>query len=168
MSQPPEAARNISWRAGDTPKEAAERAGVMAHDLTDAAKRAGDTAKEFYHTAAVKAEETLAISREYVRRNPVPVILGAIAFGAAVGYMVMMTRQKPTFGERYAEEPMAAVREALLGAFAPVAQRVHSGYDSALNGAGKAMDRMHRFSSGRAVNSFSHRIGRIGNNLKFW
>lgn len=164
-SPPQEVARNISWRAGDTAREAADRAGAAAHDLTDAAKRTGDTAKEFYHTAAVKAEETLAISKEYVRRNPVPVFLGAIAVGAALGYMVMMARRKPTFGERYADEPMVAVREALLGAFAPLTQRVHSGYDSALSGAGKAMDRMHRIGSG---DSFSHRIGRIGNNLKFW
>lgn len=164
-SPPQEAARNISWRAGDTAREAADRAGVTAHELTDTAKRAGDTAKDFYHTAAVKAEETLEISKDYVRRNPVPAFLGAIAVGAALGYMVMMARRKPTFGERYADEPMVAVRDAILGALAPVTHRVHSGYDSALDGAGKAMDRMHRFGSG---NSFSHRIGRIGNNLKFW
>lgn len=150
-------------------RDAAEKANVSAKEVTDAAKeaakRATDTAKHIYQLSAVKAEETLAISKEYVRRNPVPVFFGAIAVGAALGYMVMMTRRKPTFGERYADEPMAAVREALLGAFAPVTQRVHSGYDSALTGAEKAMDRMHRFGSG---NSFSHRIGRIGNNLKFW
>ncbi len=161
MSQIPEAVRNLAI-------EAAERTDFTTDELTDAAKRAGDTAKEYGQTALVKAEEALAISKEYVRRNPVPVFLGAIAVGAALGYMVMMTRRKPTFGERYADEPMAAVREALLGAFAPVAQRVHGGYDSALIGAGKAMDRMHHFGSGRSRNSLSHRFGRIGSNLKFW
>jgi ElaB/YqjD/DUF883 family membrane-anchored ribosome-binding protein len=168
-SPPPEPARNISWRAGDTAKEAAERADVTANEFTDAtrdtAKRVADTAKEIYHLSAVKAEETLAVSKEYVRRNPVSVLLGAVAVGAALGYVMMMAKRKPTFGERYADEPIAAVRDAILGALAPVTQRVHSGYDSALDGAGKAMDRIHRFSSG---DSFSHRIGRIGNNLKFW
>jgi len=158
ISQIPEAARNIA-------REAAEKAGFTIDDLTDATKRAGDTAKELYHTAAVKAGDTLACSKEYVRRNPVPVFLGAIAVGAALGYMLITARRKPTFGERYADEPMAAVREAILGALAPVRNRVHSGYDSALDGAGKAMERMHRFGSG---DSLSHRIGRIGNNLKFW
>jgi hypothetical protein len=86
----------------------------------------------------------------------------------AIGYMVMMIRRKSTFGERYADEPLVAVREAILGALAPVTQRVHKGYDSARDGAGKAMDRAYGFDSGRTVNSLSHQIGRIGNNLKFW
>lgn len=167
--QAPEIASNISWRAGDTASEAADRAGAATHELTDAtkdaARRVADTAKEFYHLSAVKAEETLAVSKEYVRRNPVPVLLGAVAVGAAIGYLVMTSRRKPTFGERYAEEPMVAVRDAILGALAPVTQRVHSGYDSAMDGAGKAM---HRLGSGRAAHSFSGRMGRIGENLKFW
>jgi ElaB/YqjD/DUF883 family membrane-anchored ribosome-binding protein len=153
-SQLTEVAREVAHRASDAAKEVAERTTLSA--------------KELYQSAAVKAEDTLAISKEYVRRNPLPVLLGAVAVGAALGYMVMMSRRKPTFGERYADEPMVAVREAILGALAPVTQRVHNGYDSALDGAGKAMDRIHRFSSGRAAHSFSDRLGRIGENLKFW
>jgi hypothetical protein len=121
-----------------------------------------------YHSATLKAEDTLVTSREYVRRNPVPVVLGAIAFGVAIGYTLMMARRKPTFGERYADEPLVAVREAILGALAPVTQRVHKGYDSARDGAGKVMERVHHFGPGHTVESFSDRIGRIGNNLKFW
>jgi ElaB/YqjD/DUF883 family membrane-anchored ribosome-binding protein len=169
LSQATEAARNVSRRAGDTAREAAERAGAAAHELTDAtkdaAKRVADTAKEFCHLSAVKAEETLAISKDYVRRNPVPVLLGAVAVGAAIGYLVMTSRSKPTFGERYVEEPMLAVRDAILGALAPVTHRVHSGHGSAMDGAGKAM---HRFGTGRAAHSFSDRLGRIGENLRFW
>ena len=55
--------------------------------------------------------------------------------------------------------------EAFLGALAPVAQRVHDGYDSARDGAGKMLDRVH---GGHAGSSISDQIGRIGNNLKFW
>lgn len=152
--QLPEAAREIARRAADAAKESANRA--------------TDTAKEMYQSATLKARDTLATSKEYVRRNPVPVVLGAIAFGAAIGCMLMMARRKPTFGERYADEPLVAVREAILGALAPVTQRVHEGYDSARDGAGKAMDRVHCFGTGLTGNSFSHRMGRIGNNLKFW
>jgi ElaB/YqjD/DUF883 family membrane-anchored ribosome-binding protein len=162
LSHPPEAVGNFSRRAGDLAGEAVDKAGAATDELTDAAKRAADTARVFCHSAAGKAEATLALSKEYVRRNPVPVFLGAIAVGAAMGYMVMMARRKQTFGERYADDPMTAVRDSVLGAFAPVARRVHRGYDSALEGAGKAI---HRFGPG---NSFSHRIGRIGNHLKFW
>ncbi len=163
---------SVTARFPEAAQEAAEKASVSAKEVTDAAKeaakRATETAKHIYQLSAVKAEETLEISKEYVRRNPVPVFLGAIAVGAALGYMVMMSRRKPTFGQRYAEEPMVAVRDAILGALAPVTQRVHSGYDSALDGAGKAMHRMHRFGSSRAARPFSDRLGRIGENLKFW
>ncbi len=144
----------------------------VVNDVTNTTKntvnRAAEKAKNIYQSAAMKAEDTLATSKEYVRRNPVPVVLGAVAFGVAIGYMLMMARRKPTFSERYVDEPLGAVREALLGAFTPVAKRVHKGYDSALDGAEKVMDRVHSFGPRRTCNSFSDQIGRVGNNLKFW
>jgi ElaB/YqjD/DUF883 family membrane-anchored ribosome-binding protein len=186
--QPPadqlsETAREAARRAADAAREASQKATVAAKDLTgvvqdvakevanatkDAAHRATDTAKEIYQSAALKAGDTLATSKEYVRQNPVPVILGAIAFGAAVGYLLVMARRKPTFSERYADEPLAAVREAIVSALAPVAQRVHEGYDAARDGAGKVMGRVHRVGSGRTCDSLSEQLGRFGNNLKFW
>ena len=183
MSQLPEAAREIARRAADTAKETAQRATAIAMDVTgvvedmagdvtdatkDAARHATAAAKDMCQSAALKAGEALETSKEYVRRNPVPVVLGAIAFGAALGYLLMMARRKPTFSERYADEPLIAVREAVLGALAPAAERVHRGYDSARNGVGKVVDRVHSFGPGRAGDSFSDHIGRIGNNLKFW
>lgn len=137
----------------------------VAENITDVTK---DKAKEIYQSAKQKAEETLANSKAYVRRNPVPMVLGAFAFGAAFGCMLMMARRKPTFGERYADEPLGAMREAILGAIAPVTQRVHKGYDSARDGAGKVIERVHNFGSGCSANSVSDQLGRIGNNLKFW
>lgn len=153
-------------------KIAIENVEDMAEEIADTTKdkiqRAGDSVREMYHTAAVKAEETIETSKEYVRRNPVPVVLGAIVFGAALGYMLQSALRRQTFGERYAEEPMSAVRDAILGALSPVTQRVHDGYDMARDGAGKAMDRLHRMGTSHMSNSFSDRVGRIGNNLKFW
>ncbi len=141
----------------------------QAVDATrDTASRATEVAKDIYQSTAMKAGDTLETSREYVRQNPVTVVLGAIAFGAVIGYMLMMARRKPTFGERYADEPLVAVREAVLGALAPVTQRVHRGYDSARDGAGKVMGRVQDFGSEHTGHSFSDQIGRIGNNLKFW
>jgi len=145
-----ETAREIARRAAETAKENANRTAAAARK---AASAIGDT-----------AGDTLTTSQEYVRRNPVPVVLGAIAFGAAIGYLLMTARRKPTIGERCAGEPMVAVREAILAAFAPVAQRVHGGYDSVRDGAGKVMDS----APGRNGRSLAHQIGRIGNNLKFW
>lgn len=174
-NQLPEAARDIAHSAANAAREARGVASFSTKEAThamnatkDVARRVTGSAKEIYQTAAVKSGETLETSKAYVRQNPVPVVLGAIAFGAALGYLVILARRKPTFGERYADEPMDAVREAILGAFSPVTKRVHRGYDSARDGAGRAMDRFHQFGSGCSGNSFSDRVGRIGSNLKFW
>jgi ElaB/YqjD/DUF883 family membrane-anchored ribosome-binding protein len=140
-----------------------------AADVTrDTANRATGAAKDMCQSAVTKAGDTLETTKEYARQNPVTVVLGAVAFGAALGYMLMMARRKPTFSERYAEEPLVAVREAILGALAPVSQRVRHGYDSARDGAGKVIDQVQNIGSERTCDSFSDQIGRIGNNLKFW
>lgn len=182
-SKLPEAAEGLARRAADAAGQAARKATGAAKDMTGAvedaagdvidatkaaARRATDTAKDVYESAALQAGDALATSKEYVRRNPVPVVLGAIAFGAALGYLLLVPRRKPTFSERYADEPLAAVREAILEALAPVTQRVHKGYDSARDGAGKVMDRVHIAGSGHAAESISDQIGRIGSHLKFW
>jgi len=146
-------------------KEYAQR----AVDATkDAAHRATDTTRDMYQSAALKAEDTLETSKEYVRQNPVLAVVGAVAFGAAIGCMLMIARRQPTFRERYVDERLDSMREAVLAALAPVAQRLHEGFDSARDGAGKAMDRVHRFNPGRTFDSLSGQIGRVGSNFKFW
>ncbi|MCX6865486.1 MAG: hypothetical protein NTV46_04570 [Verrucomicrobia bacterium] len=127
-----------------------------------------ETAREIARQATDEAEDSLATSKDYVRQNPVLVVAGAIAFGAAIGCLLMMARRQPTFRERYVDEPLDSARDAILAALAPVAQRLHEGFDSARDGAGKAMDRVPHFNPGRAVDSLSGQIGRFGSNLKFW
>jgi len=172
INQLPEAAKDAIQKLSSKVEEGVECTKGYALHAVDAAKdaahRATDSAREFYHSAALRAEDTLATSKEYVRRNPVPVVLGAIAFGAAIGYIIMSSRRRPTFGERFAEEPLGSVREAIFSALAPVTQRVHDGYDSARDGMGKVMDRVHHFAPRRAADSLSDRIVRVGSNLKFW
>ncbi len=168
-----EAARENARRTADTARETAQRAtdtvkevtgkvedvaGDAVHATRDTMMRATENARTMCHSAKLKADDALATSKDYVRRNPVRVVLGAVAFGAAVGCMLMMARRRPTFGERYADEPLAAVREAIHDAIAPMTQRVQKGYDSAL----------HRFGSGDNGAALSNRIGRFGNKLKFW
>jgi len=183
MNQLPEAAMEIARKAADGARETAQRAAAIAKDVTNdvedltedvvdttrnAARRARGTAKDIYHSAALKAGDTLAASKQYVRRNPVPVVIGAIAIGAAIGYLIMNARRKPTFSKHLVEEPLVAVRGTLRSALAPVSQRVHEGYESARDGMGKTMNRVQRLKPGRAVDLFSKRIGRVGSNLKLW
>ncbi len=194
MNQLPEAARQIARQATDIAEETAHRATGAAKDAyrtlssnvedgvertkeyaqhavdvtKDAGHRVTDTAKDLYQSAALNAEDSLATAKEYVRQNPVLVVAGALAFGAAIGCMLMMARRQPTFRERYVDVPLDSVREAILAALAPVTQRLHEGYDSARDGAGKAMDRVNHFHPGRTVDSLAGQIGRVGSNLKFW
>ena len=167
----------------DSAREIAQLASVAAKDVSCVIE---DISKDISETVSSRIEEgvertkgyalnaisatrdTLETSKEYVRRNPVPFVLGAAAFGMAIGFMLVMARRKPTFGERYVEEPLVAVREAILGALAPVTHRVHQGYDSARGGTGKVMARVHDLVPGCNGVSFSDHLGRIGNNLKFW
>ncbi len=136
----------------------------LIHQLTEAAHHAADTAEEIYQSADKKAIKLFDNSREYVRRNPVPVILGALALGVAIGYAVTNSCRKASFGERFSEEPLNSVRTAILSALAPVTQRVHDGYDSTRDGFENAIQHLH----GCNTKSLSDRMGRIRSNLKFW
>lgn len=150
------------------PEAAKELAQSAADNVKDITKTVESATKDLYQSTTCKAGETLATSKEYVRRNPVPAVLGAVAFGVAIGYLLMKARRRPLLGDRHSDEPLLAAREAILGALAPVSQRVQRGYDSAREGAGKVMDGLHHMGSGRSEASLSDQIGRIGNNLKFW
>jgi ElaB/YqjD/DUF883 family membrane-anchored ribosome-binding protein len=165
----PEAVNDVTRQTSEAVKDTARTlAGTIEHmvgDVTDAAKHATETAKDMCQSVAMKAEDTLKTSKHYVRQNPVPVILGAVALGAALGCLLMMVRRQPTFSEKCADTPMAAVRDAILGALSPVSQRVQDSYDSARDVAGTAVDRMQSFTHGQRRLPLSHRIG---NALKFW
>jgi ElaB/YqjD/DUF883 family membrane-anchored ribosome-binding protein len=162
-----EAARETAHIADLAKDDLAGVAENMTENLTaatkDAAHRASEKAKDLYQTATVKACDTLENSKAYVRKNPVPVVLGALACGAVIGFMIVNARRRPTFAE-----PLVSVRDAVLAALAPVAHQVHRGYDSARDGVGRAMTRVHRSDSGRHACSLSDQISRVGNNLKFW
>lgn len=174
-----EMAREAVDTAKDAGKMAARTAGDAAGVIADAAGHATEVAKnaaqccaektrDLYQSAVDKTEHTMTASKDCVRRNPVLFVLGAVAFGAAITSVVMMARRRPTFAERYESEPMGAIRDAILAAISPVTHRVHQGYDSARDGAGKAMERMQCLGSKRCCNSISDRIGRIGNKFKIW
>lgn len=154
ISQLPEAAKELAQRTVDNVK--------------DIANTVEGATKDIYQSTTCRAEETLATSKEYVRRNPVPAVLGAVAFGVAIGYLLVRARRRSPFGDSHSDAPLLAVREAVLAALAPISDRVHKGYDSAREGAGKVVDNLHHMGSGHREASLSDQIGRIGSNLKFW
>ncbi len=139
---------------------------MLPEAAREAVQHATSAARETCHDMVAKAEETGVRAKEYVRQNPIPVVLGALALGVALGYLAVISRRhEQTLRERYVDDPLISARDAIYAALAPAAQRLHDGYDSAREGAGKAMDKLHR---ARSADSWSDQIGRIGSNLKFW
>jgi ElaB/YqjD/DUF883 family membrane-anchored ribosome-binding protein len=144
----------------------------MAQNTTEYFKEIADSAvtnaKDIYQKTTSRAGEVLVISKEYVRRNPVPVVLGAVALGATLGYFLVKGRSRTLFGAHQSDEPLVTMREAILDAIAPVSRRVHERYESAREGAGKVMDGLRSMGSGPVETSLAKQIGRLGNNLKIW
>lgn len=84
-----------SQAAKDLYQSAATRVEDVYHT---AAHRAEDLCK----TAAARAEDTLVQSKQYVRENPISVILGAFTIGLALGCMLSLTHHtQPTLRERF-------------------------------------------------------------------
>ncbi len=80
-------------------KDAAQR-GLAA--TKDAAQHATQAAKDIYQSAATRAEDTLTQSKQYVRENPLPVVLGAFTLGLTLGCLLGMSHhQEPTFRDRF-------------------------------------------------------------------
>jgi ElaB/YqjD/DUF883 family membrane-anchored ribosome-binding protein len=135
----------------------------------EAVHRATEAAKDTYQTVRAKADETAARTGEYVRQHPMPSLLGAIAFGAALGYLLATARRdEPTFRERYVDEPLETARDAIFAVLGPVAQRLHDSFDVARDGAGKAIDKIPHFNASRTADSWADHLRRVSNNLKFW
>lgn len=120
-------------------------------------------------TLSAKVDDTVSRTKAYVRQNPVPVLLGALTFGAALGYLIVMARrEEPTFRERLTSEPLQTAREAIYAVLAPVASRLHEGYDSTRESATKALNKLQGTQPARTVDSWVDQLGRVSSNLKFW
>ncbi len=72
-------------------------------------KATSDAATAIRH----EAEEYLTCASEAIRKNPVPFVAGAVAFGVALGYLIASGRHQETFQERYINEPLDHATDAL-------------------------------------------------------
>ncbi|MDZ4288994.1 MAG: hypothetical protein U0984_13590 [Prosthecobacter sp.] len=138
-----------------------QRAREVAHHTREAVQ-------ETYQHVRANAEQGLARSEAYVRENPVPSILGALAIGTLLGFAIGISRrEEPSFRARLADDPLHVIRDAVLAALTPAAERLHDQYDSARESAAKAIDKAHRRAS-RSTESWLNHLGRASSNLKFW
>jgi ElaB/YqjD/DUF883 family membrane-anchored ribosome-binding protein len=133
----------------------------------EAAQQTRDLVQEKYEQVRSSAGQGLAAGETYVRDHPLPTVLGALALGTLVGFAIGMSRREESLRERLTEDPLNVIREAVIAALSPAADRIHDSYDHARDAAAKAVHSAQRNASGYA-DSWARSLRRAGSNLKFW
>lgn len=128
----------------------------MPDQVLEKVKVAGESCNSACHRA-----------REMVTRNPVPTVLGALVFGAAVGYLIYSRRDQLTLPDRFVRETESFGRR-LSNAPNRISSLFNDGVEMASTGAGKASDYIHDLPTHEVLNSISGSLNRICNRLKFW
>lgn len=111
--------------------------------------------------------ERCSQAKDLVVRNPVPTVLGALVFGAAVGYLIYTRRDEATLYDRLARDT-ASVRKQLRAAPDRLSEILHDGLDRASRKAHKASDYVHDLPTDDVIDSVSNSLHRLANRLKFW
>ena len=137
--------------------------GALPQRARETVQHTQEALKHTYDNARHRAEDTLARTQVYVRENPMPVILGALAFGALVGYSLATSRREEDFRTRFTHDPLQTIRDTVAAALIPAGDRIHDAYDSARDGASKVFNRAHH-----RADSWSDHLRRASNHLKFW
>lgn len=137
--------------------------GEYAQAADGIAARAQHYAEDTLHAARVRADDALERGQDYVRANPVPVVLGALAVGVLIG-IAIGHREEPTFRERYVDDPLQNARDALASILSPLASRARSEYSHARSAAVDAGDHVHD----GYLDPVFKRARRAADKLKFW
>lgn len=106
-------------------------------------------------------------AKELVVKNPIPTVLGALVFGAAVGYLVYSRRESLSLPDRFVRETESFGRR-LSAAPSRLSSLFHDGVDIASARAGKASDFIHDLPTSDVLHNISGSLNRICNRLKFW
>ena len=83
-----------------------QNAGQLGEILDRTGQPIRKASVEAFECVRQEAGELLSCASEQIRKNPVPVVLGAVAFGVAVGYLLVSNRHAPTFQESFVNEPL--------------------------------------------------------------
>lgn len=81
-------------------------AGQLGESLQRGSEPIRQASQEAGQAIRSEAEHLLACASDRIRQNPVPIVVGALAFGVAIGYLIVAGRHTPTFQERYVNEPL--------------------------------------------------------------
>jgi ElaB/YqjD/DUF883 family membrane-anchored ribosome-binding protein len=85
----------------------------IASDAENAADTVTRKSKDACCAIRGEANEMLACAHDTIRRNPIPAVAGAFAFGLAVGCLIMSGRSSDTMEDRYIHEPLDHAADAL-------------------------------------------------------
>lgn len=107
-------------------------------------------------------------AKDLIVRNPVPTVLGALVFGAAVGYLIYSRREEETTISNRIARDVDTLRSRLSNAPGRISSLFHDGMDRAATGAEKASEYIHDLPTRDVLNSISNSLNRIGSRLKFW
>ncbi|MEZ0385720.1 MAG: YqjD family protein, partial [Verrucomicrobium sp.] len=144
-------------RAGTALTSAKEKTHEVLHTARDRANEAYGVARErtnqALHVAKDKTDVALKQSSQYVRENPLPMLLGALAVGIAVGVAIGRREEQRTFRQRLADDPVHTARDAIYAVLSPIAEKLHDQYDVARSGAQNAVDRLNSRQNRRAVDN---------------
>lgn len=137
------------------------------HDEIDLQEMPEQVLEKVKSAAKEQCSSACARAKDMVIRNPVPTVLGALVFGAAVGYLVYSRREHLTLPDRLVRETEAFGRR-LSHAPGRISSLFHDGVEMASTGAGKASGYLHDIPAREALDSISTSLNRICNRLKFW
>jgi ElaB/YqjD/DUF883 family membrane-anchored ribosome-binding protein len=150
--------------------EQAERtAEGLAAKVRHKAEQVSDEVRQRAEQVRQSAGEAVHRGEEYVRENPVPVVIGALAVGVVIGAMFAFGRRDEiTARERYLDEPMHHARDVLYGVLAPVAKELRDRYGAVRSSANAAADRLHEFDPADSIDPLLKQARRFSKRLKFW
>lgn len=93
-----------------------QNAGQLGEILDRTCQPISKASAEAYESVRQEAGALFSCASAQIRKNPVPVVLGAVAFGVAVGCLLMSGRHTPTFQERYVNEPLDQATDTISAA----------------------------------------------------
>ncbi len=125
------------------------------------------SAGEMIEKVKSAACERCSQAKDIVVKNPVPTVLGALVFGAAIGYLIYTRREEASLYERLASDAKS-LRKQLGGAPDRLSDLLHEGVGRASRKAHKASDYIHDLPAAEVIDSVSHSLHRLANRLKFW
>lgn len=90
-----------------------KNAGQLGEILDRTGQPIRQATTEASHAISNEAMQVLSSASERIRKNPVPIVVGAVAFGIAIGCLIMSGRHQATFQERYVDEPLGQATDAI-------------------------------------------------------